>query len=244
MVKGYVESVAKKYEVQPKNEVVSTYSSGKPSQVTTKGQDGRTPTNTEAIIEGFLQKASSGESYTGELIYKTVPFKKATSKVDDIVRTTIYTYRVEVWGNVGSDLATFKAQAAETLNHYKGWSAAGIGFREVTSGGDFVLALATPARVAGASSICDAYYSCSVGNRVMINDDRWAGATPAWNGGGGNLRDYRHMVVNHEVGHWLGFGHGYCSGAGQLAPVMQQQSVNLQGCKFNPWPLESEIRSL
>jgi Protein of unknown function (DUF3152) len=47
-------------------------------------------------------------------------------------------------------------------------------------------------------------------------------------------------VVNHEVGHWLGFGHSRCSGAGRLAPVMQQQSIGLEGCTFNPWPLPTE----
>lgn len=79
---------------------------------------------------------------------------------------------------------------------------------------------------------------------MIINEDRWLGATPAWNDAGGSLRDYRHMVINHETGHWLGFSHSYCGGPGQLAPVMQQQSISLQGCKFNPWPLTSEIADL
>ena len=55
------------------------------------------------------------------------------------------------------------------------------------------------------------------------------------------MRDYRHMVVNHEMGHWLGSGHQYCGGIGQPAPVMQQQSIDLQGCAFNPWPLDWEL---
>jgi hypothetical protein len=58
------------------------------------------------------------------------------------------------------------------------------------------------------------------------------------------LRDYRHMVVNHEAGHFLGFGHANCGGPGQLAPVMQQQSINLQGCQHNPWPLQWERQRL
>jgi hypothetical protein len=49
------------------------------------------------------------------------------------------------------------------------------------------------------------------------------------------------MVINHEVGHFIGFGHASCGGAGQPAPVMQQQSISLQGCKFNPWPTASEL---
>jgi len=87
-------------------------------------------------------------------------------------------------------------------------------------------------------------WSCRVGPNVVINFDRWQNASPAWNQMGGTLEEYRHMVINHESGHWLGFGHAQCPGAGQQAPVMQQQSINLQGCKFNAWPTAGEIAAL
>ena len=66
--------------------------------------------------------------------------------------------------------------------------------------------------------------------------------SPAWNAARESLRDYRHMVVNHETGHWLGKGHASCPRRGALAPVMQQQSKGTQGCRLNPWPTLAELR--
>jgi hypothetical protein len=88
------------------------------------------------------------------------------------------------------------------------------------------------------SSVCSVQYSCRVGRNVIINQDRWRYGSRYFPG---PLEQYRQMVVNHETGHWLGNGHAYCGGKGQLAPVMQQQSKGMQGCKPNAWPLVREL---
>lgn len=156
----------------------------------------------------------------------------------------VYTYDVTTRGAVSSDFNQFKVQAAETFANAAGWAKAGVAFREVAASGDFTLVLSAPDQMTSFSSGCDATYSCQVGRYVIINDERWRTATPSWNNSGGSLRDYRHMVVNHEVGHWLGFGHYSCPAAGSAAPVMQQQSINLQGCTHNAWPTPPEIAAL
>jgi hypothetical protein len=115
---------------------------------------------------------------------------------------------------------------------------AGIEFVQVPSGGDFTLVLANPQRVATYDPVCDEIYSCTAGRYVVINDIRFAVGSWAWPG---PLDDYRTMVINHETGHWLGLGHAYCPGPGAPAPVMQQQSISLQGCALNPWPLGWEL---
>lgn len=153
------------------------------------------------------------------------------------------TYDVSTRGAVYASLAEFKLQANQTLNDSRGWSRMNVKFVEVASGGRFSLVLAEASQLPTFSSGCSADYSCRAGRYVIINQDRWMGATNSWNAAGGSLRDYRHMVVNHETGHWLGHDHESCGGSGQPAPVMQQQSISLQGCRFNPWPLAGELSS-
>jgi hypothetical protein len=172
------------------------------------------------------------------------PIAVFTPSVSKPVTRTV-TYAVETRGNIVADLNNFKVLANETYNDSRGWKRLGVQFQEVSSGGDFTLVFSEAGQVPSFGSPCDSTYSCNIGRYVIINQDRWQGATDAWNNAGGNLRDYRNMVVNHETGHWLGHGHIFtpCANYSQPAPIMMQQSIDLHGCKFNPWPLDSEIWS-
>jgi hypothetical protein len=159
--------------------------------------------------------------------------------------TKVHRYCVAARGISTAHLPGFRQKLAAVYGDARGWNQAGIAFVYVESGCDYTAWLSAASRVTDFSStICDNYYSCRIGRNVIINYDRWKGATDPWNAAGGSLEDYRVMVINHETGHWLGFGHRNCPGAGQPAPVMQQQSISLQGCKFSPWPSAAEIASL
>ncbi len=81
--------------------------------------------------------------------------------------------------------------------------------------------------------------SCQRGDRVIFNAKRWTTGSAAF---GKDVVNYRHYLVNHEVGHRLGKGHRGCPAAGQGAPVMMQQTKGVGSCKANPWPLPSELR--
>lgn len=136
--------------------------------------------------------------------------------------TVTYTYSVAVKGTVRSDVNHFAAHAQGTFNDVRGWGLGGsIQFVRVASGGDFTLWLSQASQVPTFGYPCSSFYSCHIGRNVIINDDRWAYGSPYLNMG---LNDYRAMVVNHETGHWLGFSHRSCPGAGQPAYIMQQQS--------------------
>jgi hypothetical protein len=175
---------------------------------------------------GYLARAAT--SYRTRHIDHRVP-----------LRHTVY-YHVETRGRITASLRDFRRLANETLNDPRGWRTTGIAFREVPSGGSMTLVLAEASRVPYFSPVCSAQWSCRAGRYVIINQMRWLGASSAWWSNHGTLRDYRHLVVNHETGHWLGHGHRSCPAAGAAAPVMQQQSKYLGGCRINPWPTKRE----
>lgn len=205
----------------------------------------------EAVTElrslpAVLDKVSAPDIKTPKWLTKLRQERAATPPPSQgSTGSRVVTYTVSTKGSTSSSFSQFAAQANQTLNDPRGWAQLGIKFRQVQTGGSFQLILSQASQVPSFSPGCSADWSCRVGSSVIINDDRWSGATTAWNQAGGGLRDYRHMVVNHEVGHWLGHGHpSGCSPSGSLAPVMLQQSIDLRGCKFNPWPLDNELQAM
>lgn len=151
----------------------------------------------------------------------------------------VYRYMVVVEEGAGVTPDEFAAAVERTLADPRGWTASRRwGFQRV-SGGDSELTvhLATPAAT---DRLCDAAgletfgeVSCRGGRNVVINLKRWLLGVPWYSD---VLDEYRHMVVNHEVGHFLGYGHVWCSGAGRPAPVMLRQTFGLSGCVRNAWP--------
>ncbi|CAB4913758.1 unannotated protein [freshwater metagenome] len=170
----------------------------------------------------------------------TTAVSSATPRVDHAtpVRRRV-TWSVATRGRITTSVRAFARLAQETFDDARGWRAGGVQFRRVRRGGDFTLVLSEARLVPSFSPSCSAMWSCRVGRNVIINQDRWKNASPAWNRAGRSLRDYRHLVVNHETGHWLGRGHVGCPGSGP-APVMMQQSKGTGACTFNPWPLPRE----
>ena len=149
-------------------------------------------------------------------------------------------YRIEV-RSPDPALADFPTVVAAVLTDSRGWQQAG--FRLVRAAdAPFAVILAEPD---DAHELCRPYdvyrrYSCQNGPLVVLNAERWREATPQWTG---DLPTYRAMLVNHEFGHLLGQKHPevQCPAAGQPAPIMAQQSTELDGCLPNPWPLPHEI---
>ncbi|MGW5254539.1 DUF3152 domain-containing protein [Streptomyces sp. NPDC004012] len=157
-----------------------------------------------------------------------------------------YTYRVDVEKGLGLDGELFAEAVQKTLNDDRSWAHHGARtFARISSGKpDFVITLASPGTTATwcAKSGLDTTednVSCDSASteRVMINAYRWAEGSTTY---GDKIHSYRQMLINHEVGHRLGYGHVTCDKDGELAPVMQQQTKFLDHdgihCLPNPWP--------
>jgi hypothetical protein len=162
----------------------------------------------------------------------------AQSDVAAQAATAEYAYALDRRGTTHADYAEFQRVVRATLDDRRGWWRAGVSFAQDPARARLTIVLASPSVVASASSVCSAAYSCRVGNTVYVNDERWRTGSRPWRD---TLARYRQYVVNHEVGHWLGMGHSGCPSAGALAPVMQQQSISMQGCRENAWPVRSEV---
>ncbi len=105
-----------------------------------------------------------------------------------------------------------------------------------------------------ASCYNPAYFNASSNEteqRVFLNEARWVrGAVPFQ----GDIGSYRQYLINHEVGHAIGYQHHEpCDQNGALAPIMMQQTFSTANndaakfdpewvkpdgkvCRFNPWP--------
>ncbi|MFB7506328.1 DUF3152 domain-containing protein, partial [Streptomyces broussonetiae] len=157
-----------------------------------------------------------------------------------------YTYRVDVEQGLGLDGRLFAEAVQKTLNDDRSWAHGGARtFERISSGKpDFVITLASPGTTAAWCSksgldTTEDNVSCDSASteRVMINAYRWAQGSKTY---GDKIYPYRQMLINHEVGHRLGYGHVACQKSGELAPVMQQQTKFLDHdgihCLPNPWP--------
>jgi hypothetical protein len=151
-------------------------------------------------------------------------------------------FAVEIEDGIEVDGVAFAEAVRATLSDPRSWGNGGrysfqeVGAAQVAAGQyEFKVTLVSPGNM---DSFCpglrtNGYTSCRVGERAVINLARWATAVPHYDG---DIATYRHYVINHEVGHALGNGHQPCPGPGAVAPVMQQQTLGLDGCVKNAWP--------
>jgi hypothetical protein len=206
-----------------------------PSAVGEGGPDGAVGGEAAPSVEPAVDAQSYVEKGPGTLsivdfssrVYGTGPLRRFVVEVED---------------GIGVDGTAFAKAVRGTLADPRSWGNGGrLSFQQVDAAAaaagqyDFRVAVVSPGNM---DSFCPGlrtlgYTSCRVGERAVINLARWSTAVPDYQG---DVATYRHYVVNHEVGHALGNGHQPCPGPGAVAPVMQQQTLGLDGCVKNAWP--------
>ncbi|MFF1278029.1 DUF3152 domain-containing protein [Streptomyces marokkonensis] len=176
---------------------------------------------------------------TGTGTFVTAPAGGAPA--GDGPRPLRYVVRVE------TGIAISPARAADEISEIlaapRGWTDnRSYAFRLVGAGEphDLTVTIATPGTAdalcwAGIRQDTGGEYNCEVSDGVVVNLKRWVKGSPTFDG---PIHDYRALIINHEMGHFLGYAHTTCAGPGQLAPVMMQQIKGLHGCIANAWPYD------
>jgi len=150
-------------------------------------------------------------------------------------------YTVEVERPLPFTPAEVAREVEATLRDPRSWGGRlGVTLRRVEARPGLRILLATPATTDALCAPLDTAgrVSCRNGPLVVLNAVRWASAVPWY---ADAVSSYRTYVVNHEVGHALGRPHQRCPGPGSPAPVMQQQTYGLQGCRRSVWPSPAEV---
>ena len=203
---------------------------------------------------------------SGERTWRIVP--GTTPKVGEGTAKT-FTYTVEIENGIdtsgfGGDEG-FARMVTETLANPKSWTHdPQFAFRRIDAVDagekpDFRVSLTSPMSVREGcgyeipieTSCYNPVYGADAEPRVFLNLARWVrGAVPFQ----GDIGSYRQYLVNHEVGHAMGYNaHEPCDRNGALAPIMMQQTFSTSDddaarfdpqyvkpdgktCRFNPWP--------
>lgn len=150
--------------------------------------------------------------------------------------SNLRTFQVEVESELGFDGACLSEQVLNVLGDPRSWiHADDLGWERVSTTADLRIIFASPFLTDQLCAPLDTggIYSCRNGNRVVLNTYRWRNGTPEYTT---DLNEYRTYQINHEVGHFLGYGHTSCPVVGATAPVMMQQTKGLDGCAMNGWP--------
>ncbi|MFJ9926051.1 DUF3152 domain-containing protein [Streptomyces misionensis] len=152
-------------------------------------------------------------------------------------------YVVKIETGLGISPAQAADEIADILAAPRGWTRnPAFAFQLVSAGQshDLTVSIATPGTAdalcwAGIHQDTGGEYNCEVPGGVVVNLKRWVEGSPTFDG---PIHDYRALIINHEMGHFLGYTHTTCPGPGRLAPVMMQQIKGLHGCVANAWPYD------
>jgi hypothetical protein len=197
-------------------------------------RDAATPRGSAAKAK---TSASVPERASGHLKAVPVPGKDSTRPGRTV------TYSLEIEEGLGADAPAVARTVHSVLTDRRGWETQDhvrfvhVSPRRQSAGADvdIRITLASPALT---DKLCAplrtmSKLDCFNLDRAVLNYRNWHDGIKAYRG---DLAGYRAYLINHEVGHGLGYGHAHCHTKGTPAQVMIQQTISLQGCTPWPWP--------
>lgn len=226
------------------------------------GPEGPDPAKTPFPVLPATELPAGGNfTLTGDGTYRTVGTPGAQAGEG---KEKTFKYVIEVENGVdtaayGGDDA-FATMVDATLTNVKGWTHdKKFRFEHITETPELkpdlriqLTSVETTHKNCGTDIAMETSCFSSDGNRVVINESRWVRGATTFQG---DLGAYRQYLLNHEVGHGIGYSnHEPCGGQGQLAPVMMQQTLSVSNselfkidgqevykddglvCVTNPWP--------
>lgn len=161
------------------------------------------------------------------------------------MRPRQYSVYVATHPDATTSHAMFYAMVVPMLQHPLGWAHQGYTFDVVTSvaaatrAKPLITITLTPQHVLDRDfpqfakdrlSLCN-----MVTREIFLNEARWLDQYDD-NRSNLSLPAYRAYMVQHEVGHALGFGHTKCKQPGAKCPIMVQQTRGTGGCAPYPFP--------
>ncbi|NNG97553.1 DUF3152 domain-containing protein [Gordonia araii NBRC 100433] len=195
----------------------------------------------------------------GRKTFHVVPVAGKPKKAGTGARLFTYTVEVED-GLVAHDFSgdrAFASMVEATLANKKSWIGGGkVSFQRVGPGNNPDLRISltstnTARALCGYQIKLESSCFYPPTHQVIINEARWVRGAISF---AGDTHSYRQYLINHEVGHGIGYeAHEPCKQDGALAPIMMQQSFGTANkdimaldpdmnanralsCKPNPWP--------
>jgi len=149
----------------------------------------------------------------------------------------ILRYKVSIDSNIKRSLKNFKKDIHYILSHKKSWK---INFIQDDLKFDFEITLTSANKIKKACKFTGLSCADTSHKKIYINNFRWIKGAKLSEL---SLKNYRIYLINHEVGHILGFSHAKPI-RNQKVPVMNQHTLGIYPGKPYMWPLEREQKRL
>jgi len=147
-------------------------------------------------------------------------------------------YKTRVESTLNYDKDKFNQEVKAILDDPKGWIKLGYTFEESEKDGALLIQLTSKETISKTFDDTLSYYDVR-NHLICINYNNWMGNSKS----SLSLNDYKTYVINHEVGHALGYNHPKCHCEGEKGSVMMQMSKGpnfIYPCKENSLPLDNE----